>query len=43
MKTRIAIVIAILGIKAVLPRANLAEAHNAFLVIRDGEPLEREL
>lgn len=38
-----AVVAAIVGIKLILPRANIAEAHNAFMVIRTGELLEREL
>jgi len=37
------VVIAVIALKAVLPRADIAEAHNAFLVINDGEPLERGL
>jgi hypothetical protein len=36
-------VLAILEVKDVLPRADLAEAHNAFLVLHDGEALERGL
>src|SRR5438874_2997343 len=39
----VALVIAVIGIKAVLPRADIAEAHNAFLVIDDGEPLQQGL
>jgi hypothetical protein len=38
-----AIVLVIAGGKTALPRADLAEAHNAFLVIGDGEPLQRGL
>ena len=37
------IVLTIVGGKALLPRANIAEAHNAFLVLQDGEPLEKGL
>jgi hypothetical protein len=29
--------------KAVLPRADIAEAHNPFMVLNDGEPLEQGL
>ena len=32
-----------IGIGTLLPRADIAEAHNAFLVLRSGEPLERGL
>ena len=38
-----AIILAIVGAKALLPRADIAEAHNAFLVLKDGEPLEQGL
>lgn len=37
------IVALVIGLKALLPRADIAEAHNAFLVIGEGEPLQREL
>lgn len=37
------ITVALVAFKAVLPRADIAEAHNAFLVMTDGEPLERGL
>ena len=36
-------VLVIIGLKAVLPHANIAEGHNAFLVIGDGEPLQQGL
>lgn len=39
----VGVVIAIIGLKAALPRANIAEGHNAFLVIGDGEPLQQGL
>jgi hypothetical protein len=38
-----AVVIAVIGLKSVLPRADIAEAHNAFLVIDGGEPLQQGL
>ncbi|HEY3044888.1 MAG TPA: hypothetical protein VGJ39_12725 [Vicinamibacterales bacterium] len=38
-----AIVLTVIGLKAILPRADIAEAHNAFLVIHDGEALQRGL
>jgi hypothetical protein len=38
-----AITLAVVGAKAILPRADIAEAHNAFLVVHDGEPLEQGL
>ena len=38
-----AIVFAIAGVKDMLPRADIAEAHNAFLVINEGEPLQHGL
>jgi hypothetical protein len=37
------LVLAVVGCKTVLPRADIAEAHNAFMVIHDGEPLQRGL
>lgn len=37
------LVLAVVGLKAVLPRADIAEAHNAFLVIHDSEALQQEL
>ena len=37
------VVIALFGFKSVLPRANIAEAHNAFMVMRDGEPVQQGL
>ena len=37
------VVITVIALKAALPRADIAEADNAFLVINDGEPLERGL
>jgi hypothetical protein len=37
------VVVAVVGLKVLLPRANIAEAHNAFLVIGEGEALERGL
>jgi hypothetical protein len=37
------VVIGVIAVKAFLPRADIAEAHNAFLVIHDGEALERGL
>lgn len=37
------VVLAVVGLKALLPRADIAEAHNAFLVLDDGEALERGL
>jgi len=37
------LVFAVLGLKAVLPRADIAEAHNAFMVLHEGEPLEQGL
>jgi hypothetical protein len=37
------IVLAVVAIKAVLPRADIAEADNAFMVIHDGEPLQKGL
>lgn len=41
--TAAALVAVIIGVKTVLPRADIAEAHNAFLVLGNGEPLERGL
>ena len=38
-----AIVLAIVGVKAVLPRADIAEAHNVFMLLGDGGPLQRGL
>lgn len=38
-----AVVIAVLGMKAALPRADIAEGHNVFLVLNDGEPPEQGL
>ena len=38
-----AAVLMVVGVKAVLPHADIAEAHNAFLVIHDGEALQRGL
>lgn len=37
------LVLAVVGLKSVLPRADIAEAHNAFMVIHDGEALQRGL
>lgn len=37
------VVLAALGVRGALPRADIAEAHNAFLVPREGGPLERGL
>jgi len=37
------VVIACVGLKSLLPRADIAEAHNAFLVKQAGEPLQRAL
>lgn len=37
------IALVVVGAKALLPRADIAEAHNAFLVIQAGEPLQRGL
>ena len=37
------IVLGLIGLKAILPRADIAEAHNAFLVLQDGEALQRGL
>ena len=34
------VVLAVVGLKDLLPRADIAEAHNAFLVIHDGEALQ---
>jgi hypothetical protein len=39
----IGIAISVLAAKGVLPRADIAEGHNAFLVIGQGEPIERGL
>ncbi len=39
----VGLVIVIVGLKTLLPRADIAEAHNAFLVIHEGEALQREL
>ena len=39
----IALVATVMLLKGFLPRADIAEAHNAFLVLADGEPLERGL
>ena len=39
----IVLVLAVAGLKSALPRADIAEAHNAFLVVGGGEPLERGL
>src|SRR4051812_12446051 len=38
-----AVAAAVVAVTAVLPRADIAEAHNAFLVVNDGEALERGL
>jgi hypothetical protein len=38
-----AVVLVVVSTKAVLPRADIAEAHNAFTVIHDGEPLQQGL
>jgi hypothetical protein len=38
-----AAVLVVVGAKGLLPRADLAEAHNAFMVMKDGEPLEQGL
>jgi hypothetical protein len=38
-----AVVLAVVGLKTVLPSANIAEAHNAFLVRADGEALQQGL
>jgi hypothetical protein len=38
-----AVVLVVVSLKATLPRADIAEAHNAFLVIHDGEALQRGL
>ena len=35
------LVLVVVGLKAVLPHADIAEAHNAFLVMRANEPLEK--
>ena len=37
------VVVALVAIKGLLPRADIAEAHNAFMVLHDGESLERGL
>jgi len=37
------LVLAAMGLKGALPRADIAEAHNAFLLPRDGGPLEEGL
>ena len=37
------LVIAVIGIKGVLPRADIAEAHNVFLAVGEGEPLQMGL
>lgn len=39
----VGIVAAVLGLRALVPRADIAEAHNAFLVLGPGEALERGL
>ncbi len=39
----VSIALAAVGIKSTLPRADIAEAHNAFMVIGGGEPLQRGL
>ena len=39
----IAAALVVVGAKAALPKANLAEGHNAFIVLQDGEVLERSL
>lgn len=39
----VAVVLVAVLLKAALPRADIAEGHNTFLVIRDGEALERSL
>jgi hypothetical protein len=36
-------VVAIIGLKTLLPRANIAEAHNPFIVVHDGEALQQGL
>lgn len=41
--TAAALVVAVVGVKGFLPRADIAEAHNAFLVINDGEALQEGL
>jgi len=38
-----ALVLAVAGLKDALPRADIAEAHHAFLIPRDGGPLEQGL
>lgn len=43
MAVAAAVVLTVGGLKALLPRADIAEGHNAFLVLRDGEALERGL
>ena len=37
------IALAVVGIKSTLPRADIAEGHNAFIVMGDGEALQRGL
>ena len=39
----VSIVAAVAGAKAILPRAGIAEAHNAFMITGPGQPLERGL
>lgn len=38
-----AVVLVVVGLKTALPAADIAEAHNAFLVLKEREPLERGL
>ena len=37
------LVLTVVLLKAALPRADIAEGHNAFMVMRDGEPLQQGL
>ena len=43
MGVAVGMVAALLALRVVLPRADIAEAHNAFLVLGPGEALERGL
>lgn len=43
LPTAAAVVLAALGVKGALPRADIAEAHNAFLLPKSGGPLEQRL
>lgn len=39
----VAVVVVLVGLRVLLPRADIAEAHNPFMVIAEGEALQRGL